>query len=181
MQVTIRKARPSDTEELSALAAQTFAEAWSPVIGEKSARAYAATYLTPDILRAEIIATEKCTIDVAVENETAAILGYTKLDWERFAPSEVTGTNPVLLQRLYVLAAGRGVGVADALLQFAIEVAKQRDKQTLWLECDPRNSRAARFYTKRGFVAVGKTVYYHPGGYNDQVAIMERSIFPSAP
>ncbi len=175
--IHLRPATVPDAEPLSILATATFHDGWGDVIGETAAREYAAHHLTPERLQREIADPDTHGYLLAAEDDSpATLLGYVKLDFVRPAHDSVTGARPVLLQRLYVVAQGRGTGIADALLIGIESEATKRDYETLWLECDPRNTRAWRFYEKRSFVARAQVPYLLPGGQNDEVRVMERGI-----
>ncbi|GAB4459429.1 MAG: hypothetical protein OHK0029_22020 [Armatimonadaceae bacterium] len=169
--VTLRRLTEDDAEELAPMAGQTFIDGWASVIGREAASGYVAEYLHPERLRAEIQNPTNYFAG-AFDTETSAIAGYARLDYGKPAPECVSGRKPVVLQRLYVAAAFRGAGVADSLLNHCREIARQGGFDTLWLETDPRNERAWRFYEKRGFVAVGYTTYRYPDGENPHVRIL---------
>ncbi|MBC7805686.1 MAG: GNAT family N-acetyltransferase [Akkermansiaceae bacterium] len=172
----LRVAVPSDAEELSRLATETFHDGWASIIGEEFANAYAAEHLRSERLGAEIEEGDTHHFALATNAETGAIIGYGKLGLKRPAHESVLGPRPVVLQRFYVAAAGRGTGVADALLSACEQEATRLLFATLWLECDPRNERAWRFYERRGFIARGVSIYHYPNGFNDKIRIMERPI-----
>jgi len=174
--VTIRIANRGDAVALASLATQTFQEGWAAVIGEEAAHAYSKAYLNADRLAAEIAAIDAHYFALAVGPEDNTLLGYTKLALSASPPECVTGEHPVLLQRLYIATAGRGTGIADQLLQAAEAEALRRGYHTLYLECDPRNERATRFYMRRGFEVMGMGIYYLPTGVNDNIQIMMRPI-----
>lgn len=176
MTVTIRSGVPTDAPELSRLATETFIDGWATVVGSDAASGYAAHYLTAERLHTELYDTEAHFFSLATNGETGAITGYGKLDLLRPAHESVTGVSPVLLQRLYVAASVRGLGVADALLVALETEATRRGYGTLWLECDPQNPRAWRFYEKRDFAVRGQVAYALPNGQNDNVFVMERAI-----
>ncbi|MBC8137817.1 MAG: GNAT family N-acetyltransferase [Fibrella sp.] len=172
----LRAAIPTDAEELSCVAKETFLDGWASVIGDEFATAYAEENLHSDRLRTEIEDGDSHYFALATDQKTGGIIGYAKLGLKRAAHESVLGDCPVVLQRLYVSASGRGGGVADALLAACEQEAVRRGFETLWLECDPRNERAWRFYEKRRFVVRGGAIYYYPNGLNDKIRIMERPI-----
>lgn len=172
---------PSDADALSHLATETFHDGWAAIIGEEFATAYAAEHLHSGQLRAEIEDADAHYFVLATDEKTGTIVAYGKLGWRRPPHESVLGPCPVVLQRFYVAASGRGTGVADALLMACEQEATRRGFSTLWLECDPRNERAWRFYEKRGFVARGEAVYHYPNGFNDQIRVMERVIKQDSP
>lgn len=172
----IRDASPGDADELSRVAIETFQEGWGGIIGEQAAREYSAEHLTAGRLSAEIKDRDTHYFALLTDQVSGAIIGYGKLILTRPPHDSIRGGRPVLLQRLYLSASGRGTGAADALLTACECEALRLGFDTLWLECDPRNVRAWRFYEKRGFVARGGAIYHYPRGYNDKIRVMERLI-----
>lgn len=60
------------------------------------------------------------------------------------------------LRQLYVLRAFHGMGVADALMDWALASARARQADDLYLSVYAGNHRARRFYARHGFVEVGR-------------------------
>jgi ribosomal protein S18 acetylase RimI-like enzyme len=63
------------------------------------------------------------------------------------------------LKRLYVARACHGQGVAQALMDAALDAARARGAQTMWLGVWERNPRAVAFYRKYGFTRVGEHTF----------------------
>ena len=61
----------------------------------------------------------------------------------------------VLLKRLYLKKDYRGTGIADLLLNYAIEWAKERGYKNIGLWSDTRFLRGHKFYTKHKFIQDG--------------------------
>jgi ribosomal protein S18 acetylase RimI-like enzyme len=59
------------------------------------------------------------------------------------------------LCQLYVIPALHGGGVAALLMSAALEQARMRGNDVIWLGVSEHNLRARGFYRKHGFVAVG--------------------------
>lgn len=182
MGIVLRTGMPPDAIALAPLAAETFQETWTPVIGPELAQAYATEHLTAERLAAEMADPENW-YNLAVDEATGKIAGYVRLDAVKAGPEYLPDGTPMCLQRLYVAAEYRGAGIADLLLDACEAEAGRRGGDALWLETDPTNERAWRFYLKRGFVEVGYTVYQLPGGYNDNVRVLVRplTIVPRTP
>jgi ribosomal protein S18 acetylase RimI-like enzyme len=177
MSVSLRRATPEDNESLSRLASQTFRDGWAAIISLPIADAYVAEAFTPEKLSEEI-ADPTGYVVVAVD-VAGSLVGYARLaSTAKATPDFVTGPDPILLQRLYVAADYRGQGVADSLLAHCTQEALRRGGKTLWLEAEPRNERAWRYYLRRGFVDVGGTVYPLPGAVNDQIRVLQKDIVP---
>ena len=177
MPVILRSAVPGDAEALSRLASETFRDAWAALITASVADAYVAQAFPAETLAQEIVDPTSYVILAVDAGDT--LVGYAKLSTAaKEAPGCVTGSHPVLLQRLYVASDYRGQGVADRLLSDCVAEALRRDGDTLWLETEPGNTRAWRFYEKRGFADVGSNVYALPGGINDRIRVLQKSIAP---
>ena len=176
--VTLRQARGEDAVALSRLAAETFRDGWAALITEAIAEAYVAEAFTPDRV-ADEVSDPTSYVTVAVDAD-GNLVGYARVATaEKAVPDCVTGPQPVLLQRLYVASAYHGQGVADLLLADCVREALRRGGETLWLETEPGNRRAWRFYEKRCFVDVGSNVYALPGGVNDRIRVLQKRIAPS--
>lgn len=82
-----------------------------------------------------------------------AAAGY--LAMQQAAHPAVAARNPVQLCQLYVIPALHGGGVAALLMSAALEQARMRRNDVIWLGVSEHNLRARGFYRKHGFVAVG--------------------------
>lgn len=78
--------------------------------------------------------------------------------------------------RIYSLAvdaAFRGQGVAEALLDRALDFARARSLRSVFLEVRPENKAAAALYGKKGFVKRAVIPdYYHDGGSADSMVLL---------
>ena len=81
-------------------------------------------------------------------------VAYVKLGPLKFAV-EAQGKS-LLLEQLYVLREHHGAGVAQALMDWALDEAKRRGARQLYLTVYVDNQRARRFYERYGFEAVGR-------------------------
>lgn len=82
-----------------------------------------------------------------------SVVGYAKLNWGR--PDPVLGRIGTELQKIYFRAHATGNGYGGTLLEFIIGMAAQRSDM-LWLDVLKTNLGAQRFYTSRGFYALGE-------------------------
>ena len=121
---------------------------------------YLAEAFTPEQQALEI-ADATGTVLVAEHRDqsgTAALIGYAHVVASP-TPEAVEGPDPLELKRLYVARAWHGQGVAQALMDAAIDAARARGAQTLWLGVWERNPRAVAFYAKYGFTRVGEHTF----------------------
>ncbi len=85
-------------------------------------------------------------------------VGFAKLLPLR-APAVDPAPRSMELQQLYVLSGWHGTGVADALMGWAVESARESGATQLYLTVFDHNARAKRFYTRHGFVEVGRCTF----------------------
>lgn len=70
------------------------------------------------------------------------------------------GSNNLELQRIYVDHAYHGQGIADKLMQLAIDIANENKNEWLWLGVWEHNPRAQRYYQKWGFERFSEHDFY---------------------
>jgi GNAT superfamily N-acetyltransferase len=98
-------------------------------------------------------------------------VGYLKL-----APLKLPvepGGPALLLDQLYVLKGHHGTGIARALMDWALEEARSRGAEELYLTVYIDNHRARAFYDRYGFEAVGRYDFM-VGDHADEDVIMRK-------
>lgn len=85
-------------------------------------------------------------------------VGYLKLS-ESEGPGELEGKETLEISRLYAIKEKIGSGVGSALMNRSIEIAKERNKEVLWLGVWEYNQRAIGFYRRFGFEKFGEHVF----------------------
>lgn len=86
-----------------------------------------------------------------------------------------TNRPALLLDQLYVLKEHHGAGIAQALMDWAIEEARRRGAEELYLTVFVDNHRARRFYDRWGFEAVGRYDFM-VGSHADEDIIMRKTL-----
>ncbi len=156
----VRLATIADAPLLSRLGAATFCETFERENTPEDMARYLDETFTPERQAAEI-ADPAGTVLLAQREGTpddAELVGYVHLV-SGLAPAAVQGPVPLELKRLYVARAWHGQGVAQALMDAALDAARNRGAQTLWLGVWERNPRAVAFYQKYGFTRVGEHTF----------------------
>lgn len=97
------------------------------------------------------------------------ILGYLKVNFGT-AQTELEDVNALEIERIYVLKEFHGKQIGQLLYQKAIEIAKERDLNYVWLGVWENNQRAIRFYLKNGFVEFNRHLFKL--GDEEQIDIM---------
>jgi ribosomal protein S18 acetylase RimI-like enzyme len=111
--------------------------------------------------------------DFQVAEADGQLIGFVKL-----GPPELpveTVCPAIELRQLYILHEWRGLGAAQALMDWALAEAKARGGQELYLTVFTENWRARRFYEKYGFVEVGHYKFM-VGEQADEDIIMRASL-----
>jgi diamine N-acetyltransferase len=62
----------------------------------------------------------------------------------------------VEFSKIYVRQSAHGSGIAQQLMDVAVEEAKARGAQSVWLGVNQHNARANSFYERTGFLVVGE-------------------------
>ena len=83
------------------------------------------------------------------------VAGYVKLR-EGKKPEALKEFAAVEIARLYAVKEFVGKGVGKLLMQACIHIAKQKEKEVLWLGVWERNQRAIAFYRQWGFEKFGE-------------------------
>jgi len=153
--LNIKKAAITEAGQLQQIAKKTFYEAFAHNNDEENLQGYIE----------EDFAIEKLTRELQDDNAEfyfakfdEEVIGYLKLNFG-FSQTELKDHNAVEIQRIYVLKEFHGKKVGQVLYDKAIEIAKKRNADFVWLGVWEENPRAIRFYEKNGFVEFDKHIF----------------------
>jgi ribosomal protein S18 acetylase RimI-like enzyme len=102
-----------------------------------------------------------------------SVVGYVKIG-PLTLPVE-TDADGMELRQLYILKGYHGVGIAHALMDWAIQEARSRGATELYLTVYVDNHRARRFYDRYGFEPVGRYEFI-VGSHADEDVIMRKRL-----
>ena len=155
--VSISRAVPADAHRVSALAIETFPLACPPGTTRENIDLFCATQLSPDAFEA-YFADPRVSIWCALEADE--LVGYVmSVSGEPENPviaSSVSRRPTVEISKIYVRQSAHGSGIAQQLMDVAVEDAKDHGAQSVWLGVNQQNARANSFYERRGFLLVGE-------------------------
>ena len=97
------------------------------------------------------------------------MVGYLKINFGQ-SQTELKDDKAFEIERIYVLKEYHGKNVGQLLYEKAIEIAKQKNKDYLWLGVWEENPRAINFYKKNGLVEFDKHIFKL--GNDEQTDIM---------
>lgn len=86
------------------------------------------------------------------------VIGYLKVNLEE-AQTESKLKNALEVERIYLLAEYRGKGVGNILMDKAVAIARELNKEVVWLGVWEDNPSSIKFYQKYGFKIFDKHVF----------------------
>jgi ribosomal protein S18 acetylase RimI-like enzyme len=150
MSPTYREGRPGDGKALSELFCASFAATFGHLYAQEDIAAFLCDK-QPEHFEAQLA-------DPAYAFRFAetggALVGFVKCGPNELPIDELEGAWE--LHQLYLAEAAKGHGVADELMNWALDEARRRGFTDLVLSVWIENHRARRFYERWGFVEVGR-------------------------
>jgi len=154
MEISIRKIGIADVSAFSVLARQTFFDTFTGTCTEADMQGYLDQNYSTTQLSKEL--QDQTTLSFFAEcgGEPIAYLQF-KEDYEQF--KEVSQWKALELKRIYVHRLFHGKGIAQQLMNFFLNAAKENKYEVVWLGVWEHNIRAQHFYAKYGFADSGYT------------------------
>lgn len=148
MKTTIRRIELKDAEILSELSKRTFYDTFTGTCTEEDMQQFLQEYFDIEVVKKELANASDLYFFIEVEGVPA---GYMRLmeDYKNFPLMKQW--KALELKRIYVDKAFHGKGLAQELMAFAEEFAREHKYEVLWLGVWEHNNRAKRFYGKMGF------------------------------
>lgn len=160
-----RDAAPADLPAIDALFRESFIATFGHLYSPENLATFLAKF-TPEAW-AEELATPGLVLRLAEDDE--GLVGYCKLG--PITLPVVPDPRPIELRQLYLRERGKGTGAAQALMDWALDTARGRGAETLWLSVYIDNHRAKRFYERYGFVDRGRYAFL-VGEHEDEDRLM---------
>lgn len=86
------------------------------------------------------------------------VIGYLKLNFGQ-SQTELKDDKAVEIERIYVIKEFHGKKVGQVLYEKAINIAKQKNADYIWLGVWEENPRTISFYKKNGFIEFDKHIF----------------------
>jgi diamine N-acetyltransferase len=153
MNFKIRHATKEDAELIADISRQTFYETFAADNTKENMDKFLKEQFTKGRLMLEVGALGN-TFLIAYYN--GGVAGYVKLRESR-PPKSLGNTNALEIARIYALKHMIGKGTGKILMQSGIEIAKEKNKEVVWLGVWEKNQRAIDFYTRWGFEKFDET------------------------
>ncbi len=155
MSLTVRLATKEDAKLIADISQETFYHAFAADNTKEDMDQFLNEQFTKGKLMLEV-GTPENIFYLAYEGDKIA--GYVKLRDAR-KPNSLGDANALEIARLYALPEFIGKGVGSLLMQVCVDVAKEKQKEILWLGVWEKNERALAFYERWGFKKFGDTEF----------------------
>jgi diamine N-acetyltransferase len=151
----IRLATSADAALVADLARRTFYESFARYNTEENMRIFLDEQSPRERQMAEVGAPGRTFLLALLDDEP---VGYASLR-ESEPPEGLKGEKGIEVVQLYSDQRLIGKGVGPALMQACLDLARQQEKEWIWLGVWEHNLRAIAFYTKWGFERFGEHIF----------------------
>ncbi|HRG18224.1 MAG TPA: GNAT family N-acetyltransferase [Flavobacterium lutivivi] len=165
-EIEIKKVTLDDIDQLQKIGRQTFYETFSTGNTEENMTKYLNEGFSIDKLTTEL---NDMNAEFYFATHNDNVIGYLKLNFGQ-SQTELQDDKGLEIERIYVLKYFHGKSVGQILYDKAIEVAKLKNSDFVWLGVWEENPRAINFYKKNGFVEFDKHIFKL--GNDEQTDIM---------
>ncbi len=153
--IDIIKVSLNDLENLQIISKITFFETFSALNNAEDMAKYLNENLSLDKLNIELSDSNSAFYFAISNNKT---IGYLKLNFGA-AQNELKNKQCLEIERIYVLKEYHGKKIGQLLYDKAIQIAKEKNVNYVWLGVWEKNLRAINFYKKNGFVGFDKHIF----------------------
>ncbi|MGV3464872.1 MAG: GNAT family N-acetyltransferase [Heyndrickxia sp.] len=156
MTTNIKQCTLQDLRELQEISYETFYETFKDQNSPENMNAYLEKAFNIKQLEKELSNISSQFFFIYFHHEVA---GYLKINTDD-AQSEVMGSESLEIERIYIKSEFQKHGLGKCLLNKALEIAIEKNKQKIWLGVWEENENAIAFYKKMGFVQTGAHSFY---------------------
>lgn len=164
--IKIKKATIKDLNQLQKISRQTFFETFASGNTEENMNRYLDEGFSVAKLTTEL---NDKNAEFYFARLDSNVIGYLKLNFGQ-SQTELQDDKAVEIERIYVLREFHGKNVGQLLYDKALNVARQKNADFVWLGVWEQNPRAINFYKKNGFVEIDKHIFKL--GNDEQIDIM---------
>lgn len=153
--IEISKITKDEILQLQEIGRQTFYETFAESNTDDNMKTYLENGFSIDKITAELNDANAAFYFAKIDQR---VIGYLKLNFGK-SQTELKDDKGLEIERIYVLKEFHGQKVGQILYDKAIEIAKQKNVDYVWLGVWEENPRAINFYKKNGFVAFDKHIF----------------------
>lgn len=155
MDYTIRPVTVNDVAELQKISRETFKVTFDPFTAPDDMKRFLDEDYATDVLINEIENPNSRFFFLLVKDEVA---GYLKVNVGD-AQTEDLKPNALEVQRIYLRKKFQHQGLGSVLIKLAEKLAREENKDYMWLGVYEKNFVAQKFYAKDGFKRVSQHVF----------------------
>lgn len=169
MKIYIRKCTLEDLPLLQEIGRETFNETFKNLNSPENMKVYLEGAFNLTQLGTQLSNPSSEFFFIYCNEEIA---GYLKVNVDE-AQTEKEGDESLEIERIYIRKEFQGQGLGHHLINKGIELAKEQDKQKIWLGVWEKNEGAISFYRKMGFTQSG-THSFHMGDEKQTDLVMTK-------
>ena len=154
-QYEIKEVSVDKIKELQQISRQTFLETFGSQNSAKDMKEFLNTAYAEEKLKDEVENTNSNFYFLTVDNKVA---GYLKVN-EGYAQTEQVVANALEVERIYLKQSFQHQGLGLVLIKLAEKIAREREKDNMWLGVWEKNYQAQAFYEKDGFKRVSQHTF----------------------
>ncbi|MBO0992659.1 GNAT family N-acetyltransferase [Bacillus sp. SD088] len=156
MTVRIKKCNLEDLKTLQGISIETFNDTFKDQNSPENMKTYLEMAFTLKQLAIELSNVSSQFFFAYLNKD---LTGYLKINISD-AQTEKMDDKSLEIERIYIRKEFQKYGIGKFLLNKAIEMAMEHDKQKIWLGVWEKNDNAIAFYKKMGFVQTGAHSFY---------------------
>jgi len=153
--IDIQKVTLKNIDQLQKIGRQTFFETFSSGNTEDNMKKYLEEELSITKLTTEL---NDNNAEFYFANHDEKVIGYLKLNFGQ-SQTELQDDKALEIERIYVLKDYQGKSVGQILYEKAIQIARKKCAEYIWLGVWEENESAISFYKKNGFVEFDKHIF----------------------
>ena len=153
--IEVIKITKDEILDLQKIGRQTFYETFSESNTEENMKSYLDNGFSIDKITFELNDENAEFYFAKIDDK---IIGYLKLNFGQ-SQTGIKDDKALEIERIYVLKAFHGKKVGQILYDKAIEIAKKKNSDFIWLGVWEENPRAINFYKKNGFIEFDKHIF----------------------
>lgn len=146
-EIVVEKVTKNGLNQLQLIGKQTFCETFSESNTAENMMYYLENSFSLDKITAELNDKNSVFYFAKIDEK---VVGYLKLNFGQ-SQTELKNEKSIEIERIYVLKEFHGKKVGQILYDKAIEIAKRKEADFVWLGVWENNPRAIHFYKKNGF------------------------------
>ncbi len=153
----------ADASALSELAISSFTDTFGHLYSAENLNLFIAQTHSVPVVMQELLSPMR---RYRVAEEAGRMVGYCKLGFDRTLSLDLPGRAVMELKQMYLRSSQFGSGVADNLMEWAIDTARNLNMDDIVLSVYNDNPRAQRFYQRFGFVHAANC-FFMVGAHRD--------------